>query len=341
MGGMESKALLLLSGGLDSTLAAKIMMEQGVELEAIHFTSPFCRCSGRLSGCGRQAALVAREFGIPLHIIPKGLDYMKVVERPRFGYGSGMNPCIDCRIFMLSKARELMPQLGASFIVTGEVLGQRPMSQHRHALDLIERESGLEGLILRPLSARRLAPTRPELQGVVEREKLLTISGRSRKEQIALARDHGIKDYPCPAGGCLLTDKTVAARLRDLFAHQPRYTLADLHLLTIGRHFRLSEGLKIILGRNQEENERIAALAVEGTTLIRPQGFRGPTALLVGVATNGAEETAGRMIAAYSTEVLTSYQLECEIKGQETKIYTVSEKYPRPQCEAMRIDALC
>ncbi len=155
-------AVALLSGGLDSSLAVKMMIDQGIEVTAIQFTSPFCNCTSRNAGCQNQAVRIANEFGVPIRVIHKGLEYMKVVEKPRHGYGRGMNPCIDCRIYMLRKVKDLMPSLKASFVITGEVLGQRPMSQHRVAIRKIEKESGLEGRILRPLSAQHFAPTLPE-----------------------------------------------------------------------------------------------------------------------------------------------------------------------------------
>jgi len=235
----KHNAIVLLSGGLDSTLAVRMMIDQGIDMTAVHFTSVFCNCTPKKAGCKMQARKVAEELNVPIQVIHKGMDYIKMVERPPHGHGSGMNPCVDCRIYMLRKVKEMMSELGAAFVITGEVLGQRPMSQQRHTINLIERESGLTDLILRPLSALHFEPTRPEREGIVNREKLLDMSGRTRKPQFALAEHLGDRDYPCPAGGCLLTDKVIAARLRDLFAHQPDYTHTDLVLLTMGRHLRL------------------------------------------------------------------------------------------------------
>ncbi len=213
------KAVGLLSGGLDSTLAVKLMIDQGIEVIAFNFRSPFCQCD-RKGRC--EAAEVAAKFNIPLHIEAANTEYLRMLRKPKHGYGSNMNPCIDCRILMLKKAERFAEKMGARFLFTGEVLGQRPMSQHQKALELIEKETRLEGKILRPLSAKLLPPTEAELRGWVDREKLPSIRGRSRKPQIALASNIGVFDYPCPAGGCLLTQKEFATKLHDIFSHQRR-----------------------------------------------------------------------------------------------------------------------
>lgn len=280
--GMQKKAVVLLSGGLDSTLAAHIMLEQGIEMEAVHFTGVFCNCPSGKSGCGTLAREIASEMKIPVRMVFKGMDYLDIVRTAPHGYGRGLNPCIDCRIYMLRKVRHLMPEMNASFIVTGEVLGQRPMSQHRDALRIIEQESGTTGLVLRPLSARHFPLTIPEIEGIVDREKLLAVSGRSRSAQIQLARKFGISEYPCPAGGCLLTDKAVAVRLLDLFSHTPNFTLTDARLTTFGRHFRVDDRIKIVVGRNKQENEKLEVLAEIGSTLFISEGFPGPTAIVSG-----------------------------------------------------------
>lgn len=334
---MKSRAVALLSGGLDSMLAVKMMVEQGVELTAVHFTSPFCNCSSRNTGCGNQARRAAETFGVPIRVVAKGMDYLRVVEKAPHGYGRGMNPCIDCRIYMLRKVAGMMEELGASFVVTGEVLGQRPMSQHRQAIELIDKESGLAGRILRPLSAHHFPPTRPEVEGLVDRARLLSISGRSRKEQIALAEQLGVRDYPCPAGGCLLTDPEVAARLRDLFAHVPGYTHRDLVLLTIGRHFRLNPSLRAVFGRTLEENERLLALAVPGDTLFMPEDFRGPTVLTAGEVDPAAEKMIGEMIPAYSQDDLQACLIRKEVIGAGSSTFDAGQKTSRQEFVAMRI----
>ena len=240
------KAITLLSGGLDSTLASKMVMDQGVELEAVNFLTVFCTCTHRGESCLASQKAVNR-LGIPLRVFNVSDEYLDVVKHPKHGYGSHMNPCIDCRIFMLKKTQAYMKEIGASFIVTGEVLGQRPMSQRRDAMRLIEKEAELDGFILRPLSAKLLPATVPEKEGWVSREKLLDIQGRSRKPQMRLADHFGIQDYPCPAGGCLLTDPGFSMRLRDLALHEPDFSLNDVHLLKTGRHFRLSPKGKLIV----------------------------------------------------------------------------------------------
>lgn len=252
------KAIALLSGGLDSTLAIRIVQDQGIDVLALNFTSPFCTCTKKGSSCS-AAALAASKMGVPLKVVAKGLDYFKMVEQPRFGYGRAMNPCIDCRIYILEKARKVMEEEGASFLITGEVVGQRPKSQKRETLRLIEEQAAVEGLLVRPLSAGLLPPTIPEQQGWIDRTKLLDLSGRGRKPQIGLADAYGIVDYPCPAGGCLLTDPVIAGRLRELFATKPDYDLADVTLLKFGRHFRLPTGRKLVVSRSEEEGHRLHA----------------------------------------------------------------------------------
>lgn len=275
------KAVGLLSGGLDSTLAAKLMLDQGIAVHAINFYSPFCTCTARSAGCAAAVTAVRELGGIPLKRVSLGEDYLEMVRKPEHGYGRGMNPCIDCRIMKIKKAAEYMREIDALFLFTGEVLGQRPMSQHKRALQIIENESGLRGLILRPLSAMHLEATVPEQEGWVDRTKLLDISGRSRKRQITLAAELDLKDYPCPAGGCLLTDANFAERMRDYFRHSARPLLKDVQLLKIGRHRRQENGDKIIIARNQEECRSLSNLAAETDHLLVPD-FPGPSVVLQG-----------------------------------------------------------
>jgi tRNA-specific 2-thiouridylase len=233
-----------------------MVLVQGIELEAVMFVTPFCQ---RGKG-GVDLARLAKEIGVKLRTIDLLEECVEVVKNPKHGYGSNMNPCIDCKILMLRKAKAMMGEVDASFVVTGEVLGQRPMSQHKEALRIIAEDSGLDGLVLRPLSAKSLPPTRPEEEGWVKRELLLSIRGRSRREQIELATRYGISGYAAPSGGCLLTDPSYARRLIELLGHCQDPSLNDIELLKIGRHFRISRSAKLVVGRNREENDEITRL---------------------------------------------------------------------------------
>jgi tRNA U34 2-thiouridine synthase MnmA/TrmU len=311
------KAIALLSGGLDSTLAARVIIEQGIELEALNFMTVFCTCTNRGATCLASQKAV-ETLGIPLRVFNVSEEYLSVVKLPRHGYGSNMNPCIDCRIFMLKKAKACMEESGSTFIVTGEVLGQRPMSQRRDAMRLIEKEAGLEGLILRPLSARVLPITIPEREGWVDREKLLNLQGRSRKPQIKLAELFDIRDYPCPAGGCLLTDPGFAKRMKDLMLNDRDFSLNDVHLLKTGRHFRLSPKLKLVVGRNEEENQKMQTLARGGDILLRVFNFPGPLSLLRGKSDEGDLEMAAAITAHYGkAKGLENIEVTCKGVGAD------------------------
>lgn len=323
-----AKAVALLSGGLDSTLAVKMMIDQGVEVVALNFTSAFCSCDSggksKASGCKSESRRVAEEFGVPIKVLTKGLDYMEVVRNPKHGYGKGINPCVDCRLYMFISAKKYMEEIGADFIITGEVLGQRPMSQRRDVFERIERECGLEGLILRPLCAGHLEPTIPEKNGLVDRNKLLAVSGRSRKELMAHAEELDVTDYPCPSGGCLLTDKIFSKKVRDLLDHKRELTNKDLQLLKAGRHFRY-HGVKVVLGRDETDNRRIRNLVQPGDTLVEPVGFHGPVALISGGAENGAFEFAGRLIKRYAKDKAGPVCRVAALTGDERAELEISE----------------
>jgi tRNA U34 2-thiouridine synthase MnmA/TrmU len=289
------KALALLSGGLDSTLATELILKQGIDVVALNFTSPFCLC--KKGGCGATEA--AKQLNVPLKVVHVGDEYLKMVRKPKHGYGRNMNPCIDCRIFIVKKAKKYAKEIDASFIFTGEVLDERPMSQHFKAMKIIEEEAGLKGKILRPLSARLLPETVIEKKGLVNRKKLLDIHGRSRKPQIKLAREFNIKDYPCPAGGCLLTYKEYANKLRDLFKHKKRCSMADVALLKVGRHFRLGEN-KIIVGRNEAENKILTSKKARNDYYFEVPDVGGPITVLQGAKTKKAVRTAAALTAFYS-----------------------------------------
>ena len=276
------KAIALISGGLDSTLAATLTKSLGVELVALNTVSPFCLCNHRSSsGCLHGANQVAKELGIKLISVNVAQEFLEIVKNPRHGYGSGMNPCIDCRILLFEKAKIAMHQEGASFVITGEVLGQRPMSQKLNTMRLIEKEAGLEGFVVRPLSAGLLEPTIPEKERWLDRGKLLSLNGRSRKEQFALAREFGINDYPCPSGGCLLIDPEFSKRLKDLLLYG-ELNLSEVALLKVGRHFRLSPEAKLVVGRDELENGKLVHMALDNDYLIQPLKIAGPTALARG-----------------------------------------------------------
>jgi len=273
------KAVGLLSGGLDSTLAARVLLDQGIDVYAINFVSPFCTCTPKSMGCSAVAKAVEQLGNIPLKRMAMGDDYLLMIQSPKYGHGRGMNPCIDCRIMKIRKAAEYMREIGASFLFTGEVLGQRPMSQHRRAMKIIDRDSGVGNLILRPLSAAHFPPTEPERKGWVDRSKLLGFEGRSRKPQIALAKEKKIADYPCPAGGCLLTDKLFAEKLGDYFQYCQAPSVHDMPLLKVGRHFRLKSLKKIVVARDEQEGLALERLAQPEKYLFIPVDFCGPTIL--------------------------------------------------------------
>jgi tRNA U34 2-thiouridine synthase MnmA/TrmU len=295
---MSIKALALLSGGLDSTLAVKVIMEQGIEVIALNFVTVFCRCTSQ-GKCKLEAVKVSENFGIKIKVLNCTERFVEIVKKPKFGYGSNMNPCIDCRINYLRTAGEYMKEIGASFIITGEVLGQRPMSQRRDAMKLIDKEAGLTGYVLRPLCAKHLEPTIPEIEGLVDREKLLGITGRSRKEQMQLADIFQIKDYPCSAGGCLLTDPEFGNRMKDEITHRDS-SVNDIHLLRVGRHFRIDPKTKVIIGRKEEENDRMHKLSQDGDVLLRLVDIPGPLTLIRGDATEDNILLAARLTARCS-----------------------------------------
>jgi len=293
---MNRKALSLLSGGLDSILATRLVRDQGIDIEAVHYSIGFA-CSKKPIPSALHRT--AERLKVPLTVFDVAEEFLGVVKDPRHGYGANINPCIDCKIFMLKKAKEYLAQAGASFVITGEVLGERPMSQRRDTLMLIERESGLPGLILRPLSASLLPETLPEKEGVVDRSRLLGIRGRSRKPQIALARQFGIDEYPAPAGGCLLTDQGFTARMKDLIA-SGSFTRDNIELLKVGRHFRLSPGLKFVVGRDEAENSALLGLAGKDDMLFEVEDVPGPLALLRGEGKDAFLREAAEIVAYHT-----------------------------------------
>jgi len=341
------RAVALLSGGLDSTLAARIMLEQNVGVTALHFRTRFSyvernRAAGLQTSEPSDVERAAATLGVALEVIDVSDAYLPVILNPRYGYGSGMNPCVDCRILLLRHARDWMEAHGHHFVVTGEVIGQRPKSQMRPSLNTVERESSLRGYLLRPLSARLLEPTVPELRGWVDRTKLYAISGRGRKAQIALAEQFGITDYAQPSGGCCyLIDQTYSRRLRDFLSHEGSESLVQGHvqLLAVGRHLRLPSGQKIVVGRHERENEYLEILDIAGTRM-RATSCPGPTTLVPGLPASAEIELAARITAGYSDgKDGSTVQVEVWQVGAQsgsTRVLTVAPM-PRKQLRALMV----
>ena len=292
-----------MSGGLDSQLAIRVLQRAGAEVEAVCFSTPFFDLTA--------AKMSADALGVKLHIIDFTDDELALLENPPHGFGGAMNPCIDCHALMIKRAGELMVKLGYDFVATGEVEGQRPMSQNRQSLGIVETCSGMKGRLVRPLSAKLLEPTLPEREGKLEREQLLDISGRGRERQIALAAEFGIVNYPSPAGGCKLTEEGFCRKLKDLKDHEGLQNRRLVELLSVGRRFRLPDGSSVILGRDRDEN---AILAKESGEIIALDDVPGPTALVPEVKSADDLELARGIVRAWSRggtgrEQLKEYQI--------------------------------
>jgi len=318
-----TKAVACVSGGLDSVLAVALMQRLGIEVTALHIAhlwhpQPF-------DPAATPAELRPIEArGARIVVVDGSAADLEMVRHPRFGFGKRMNPCLDCRIWTLGQAKRLMEAEGAAFVFTGEVLGQRPMSQHRQALDRVARESGLEDRLLRPLSAQRLAPTRPERDGVVDRARLAGISGRSRHPQMALAAELGITEYANPAGGCLLTDPIFAHRLCEHVSHGP-VSAADVELLKVGRHFRLDERVRLVIGRHEADNARIASLLGPSDVRLEATDMPGPTSLLRGRLGEEPRRAAARMTLRYcKTESGKTYRVTATPSGEASMTITAT-----------------
>lgn len=317
---MGCKGLSLMSGGLDSQLAVRVLQRAGATVEAVCFASPFF---------GVEAAKRAADaLGVKLHIVDFTDDEIGLIENPPHGFGGAMNPCIDCHALMIRRAGELMARLDYDFVATGEVQGQRPMSQNRQALGVVEKCSGLKGRLIRPLSARLLEPTIPELEGKLNREQLLDLSGRGRERQIALAAEFGIVDYPSPAGGCKLTEAGFCRKLRDLKDHEGLGDRRLVELLPVGRRFRLPGGTSVILGRDRTEN---AVLCGEKGVVVSPVNVPGPTALLPAVVDVADLALARALVCAYSRYD----RLEGDIRLNDGE--TVARPYSRDRFKPYQI----
>ena len=273
-------------------LAASLIGAQGIDVLALFFETPFFS--------SKKPRKSAKSLNLPFRVVNITERHLEVVKGPKYGYGGNMNPCIDCHALMFRIAGEMLEEEGADFVVTGEVLGQRPMSQNRGALSLVNAESGLNRLLLRPLSAKHLPLTIPEEEGWVKRDLLMDFQGRSRKPQMLLAKEMNIREYPSPAGGCLLTEKAFSSRLKDLFASGRDPQIREIELLKLGRHFRIGPHTKVVVGRNKGENEAIHALSTDEDLVIRSDSVPGPTVLVLGEPSDDSLELAADITLAYS-----------------------------------------
>ena len=312
----------LLSGGLDSMLAIRIMQDQGIEVEALNFKTMFTCCQD-------LSAQAANRLGVRLTVVSQEEDYLELIKNPRFGYGKGANPCVDCRIYMFERAHKFMEQIGADFIVSGEVVGQRPMSQKRRDLDVISHHSGLEDLLLRPLSAKLLQPTLPERKGLVNRDLLYAFQGRSRKGLIRLAKAYGLDEVPTPSTGCALTEPLFGRKVHDLIQIQVDPQPWDFELVKVGRHFRFDEQTKVILGRNETENHQLeyshALPHSTSSAMLDPEDFTGPLALVTGPATDQAIEFALGLLARYGSPKVGLANTVCVTRGDQVTRMPASE----------------
>ena len=316
-------------------LAIRIMLEQGIEVHALYFYFVFSH--GKRDENEKYIKKFTEPLNVPVKIADGTDELLAMIKKPQYAIGKNMNPCIDCRIFTLIKAGEYMKEIGASFIVTGEVLGERPLSQRLDALKLIDRESGLEGLIVRPLSAKLLDPTVPEKEGVIDRNKLMDISGRRRIQQISLAKKYNIADYQNPAGGCLLTDQGFSARLRDFLKHSSGAGICDLELLKIGRHFRISDNLKLFIGRDEKENEKLLSFSKEGDYVMDITDVPSAIGLARGEATDKDIAIMASILTRYSDsngkDANVSYKI---LPNQEWKSFLAGPA-PKDLLESLRI----
>ena len=319
------RCIVLFSGGLDSMLAVRILQAQGVAVEALNFKTIFTCCQD-------QAGQAARRLGVPLTVVSQEDDYLDLIRHPRFGYGKGANPCVDCRIYMFRRALRYMRETGADFLASGEILGQRPMSQKRKDLEIIAYHSA-EDLLLRPLSAKALPPTLPEREGWVDRSQLYEFRGRGRRRLIELARQFGIEEIPSPSTGCALTEPKFSQIVHDLIQLDPGAGRWDFELLNTGRHFRFDEATKAIVGRHAGENAALeyalALPAARRSTLLRPIDFAGPTVMLLGDATPAAIDFAVGLIVRYAgNEDWAAGMVEIVGRGERRQVK------PRPSTQA-------
>ncbi len=324
------RALALFSGGLDSILACRVVAAQGIEVQAIKFVSPFFG-HDILQDPEKYRQEMLHRYGIDVLIEDISFPYLQLLHNPAHGFGKNFNPCIDCKIFMLSRAREMMTGLGASFLITGEVLGQRPMSQRRDTLNVIERDSGNRSILLRPLSAKLMKETEAERRGLIDRDRLLDFSGRGRSRQIALAREFGITDFPAPAGGCILADPILSRRVARMYAgdgvlRPEEITRVDILLLLVGRQFLLPGGGWLILGRDEHENQKLKGLCQESDMLLSMENRPGPTAILRRATSLPAGKLAEDLQVAASLVVRYGKKMLTGPRAAEVDVYSRAGK---------------
>lgn len=315
-----AKALALFSGGLDSLLSIIVILKQDIKVTALRFLTPFnTKIFEHKEKKDYEYTIGNLRFEIKGYPIYE--EFLEVLKKPKYGYGKNMNPCVDCKILMLKEAKRMMLEEGYDFIITGEVLFQRPMSQRRDILSVIDRDAKVQGYVIRPLSAKLLNPSIAEELGIIDREKLYNFSGRTRKPQMKLAKELGLKDYVQPAGGCLLTDPLYTAKLRDLFMYNPDPSIDDIMLLRVGRHFRVSSNLKIIVGRDERDNEFIKSIATPSDCILWVEGYGSPLTLIKGRATEKAIELAASLCARHSdAKKMPEIEVSYEISGNISKI---------------------
>ena len=326
----QRKAVSLISGGLDSMLATKAIMEQGIHVEGINFFTGFCveghthaiRKKDKAKPKRNNALWVAEQLGIKLHIVDVIEPYKDVLLNPKHGYGANMNPCLDCKCFMVNQALEWIKQNDFDFIITGEVVGQRPMSQRAETMPIVQEESGAGDLLVRPLCAKKLPPTLPEREGWLDREKLFEFSGRTRKPQMALAEQYNFKDYATPAGGCcFLTDEVYSRKLVDMWkARSDReYDLDDIMLLKVGRHIRPRPNFKLIVGREEGENKYMEGYKKQFAHL-RSTSHTGPLVLIDGTMSDDDLVLAARLTARFgSGKTADEVEVEATLLDGSTK----------------------
>jgi tRNA U34 2-thiouridine synthase MnmA/TrmU len=315
-----AKAIALFSGGLDSTLAILAVLRQGIDVTAVTFMNHFGCSIGDRSSCSKDPFAASVKFGFQVKLSHLSDKFFEIVKNPKFGHGKNMNPCMDCRILMLKEAKAMMEMTGADFLITGEVLGQRPMSQRRDTFPVIDSEADVKGLVLRPLSAKLLKVTIPEEKGIVDRDRLYDFNGRSRKPQMALAEEFGLDEYPAPAGGCLLTEPNYSFRLKELLSFDDDPSYKDVNLLRVGRHFRLTPECKVIVGRNKNENDTILSLAEDGDYTMHVPGYGSPVTYISGGPDNELLNTAASFCARYS-DAKGLDEVRVAVKRDEERFY--------------------